>query len=191
MRNFARVVGVSSVLLSVACGGGGSQAGGAKVAVQPDAASFSGHGLSVDRPGQWLFVNPDPSVAADTVVILQGPVGDKALAPVVEIGRRALSAADQRRSPSHILTALAGEIAQTYDTFELKGEAAEVQVGGRPASRLDMTLVETLSDGAQESRLAQVYAVVDGEQLWLVRCFGPADGSAGAAFDAIVQSIKL
>lgn len=156
-----------------------------------DAEAFSVHGLSVSRPRGWSFVVPDASVVADTVVILQGPLGGGDLRPTVEISRRELSAADRRRKPADILRVLTLELKQTFAAADADGQPAEIELAGQPAALLRIHLTETFSDGAEVERAARVYAVVQPGQMWIVRCFGPADGSAEPAFDAIVGSIAF
>ena len=65
------------------------------------------------------------------------------------------------------------------------------KVGGVPAALMRMKLTEMLPDGADVERVARFYAIIQGEQMWVLRCFGPPDGSADAAFDAIVGSITI
>lgn len=173
----------------VGCAGGAKD--GKPAAVTADASSYSVYGMTIDRPPQWTFVQPDASVAADTAVILHGPIGNASLAPVVEVARRPLAAADRRRAPQQILSALVTEIAQTFDGFEAQGSPTDVDVGGRKAARMDIGLTESLADGTEEKRAAQLYAIVDGEQLWVVRGFGPGDGSANEQIASVVKGIRF
>lgn len=147
--------------------------------------------MTVARPSDWVFVPADKTVFPDTVVLLQGPIGKAKLAPVAEIARRPLSAADRRRSASHILTALATEIVQSFESFDATGAPVDTEIGGRPAARLDMSLVEALPEGGSEDRKGAFYGVVDGEQIWMVRCLGPSDGSADESCQKIVSSIRF
>ncbi len=172
-----------------ACASGNKD--GKPAAVAADASSYSAYGMTIDRPSQWHFVQPDSSVGPDTQVILHGPIGSASLAPTVEVSRRQLSAADQRRQPAQILTAMMGELSQTFDSFEAQGEVADVEVGGKKAARLNVTLTESLSDGTEERRAAQLYAIVDGQQLWVVRGFGPGDGSANGQISEVVKGIHF
>jgi hypothetical protein len=164
---------------------------GKPAAVTADASSYSAYGMTIDRPSQWHFVQPDTTVAPDTQVILHGPIGAAALAPTIEVSRRPLTASDQRRAPAMILTALVNEIAQTFDGFEAQSSPQDVDIGGRKAARMDVTLTESLSDGTEERRAAQLYAIVDGEQLWVVRGFGPGDGSANSDISQVVKGIHF
>ncbi len=188
---------MSKILLSVAlvglvgCASSGGNQEGKPAPVAADASSYSSHGMTIDRPSQWHFVQPDSSVSADTQVILHGPIGSATLAPTVEVSRRPLTAADRRRAPAQILTALVSEIAQTFDGFEAQGSPADVEVGGRKAARMDVNLTESLADGTEERRAAQLYAIVDGEQLWVVRGFGPGDGSANGQISDVVKGIHF
>jgi len=174
-----------------ACAGGKAASAGPAV-VEPAAERVSVSGLTVVRPGSaWTFVQPDASVAPHTLVILQGQAGDKLLAPVVEISRRTLSAADQRRRTADILTTTAAELMQTFDGFEGVSAPADVQVAGRTGSRMEARYTEMLPDGPSVERVARIYAVRSGADLWLVRCLGPADKSADADFDAVVSGLQL
>jgi hypothetical protein len=187
MKKLLTVVGLAAAM---GCASGAKDAKPAAVAA--DASSYSAYGLTIDRPPQWTFVQPDASVAPDTQVILHGPLyGTSTLVPTVEVARRPLTAADRRRAPSQILTALVTEIAQTFDGFEAQGTPQDVEVGGKKAARMDVGLTESLSDGTEEKRSAQLYAIVDGEQLWVVRGFGPADGSANDSITNVVKGIKF
>ncbi len=168
-----------------ACGGSSSSGGGAQ------GGSLSREGVKVEAPSGWSFVEPDASVAKDTVIILQGPAGNEPVVPVVEIGRRALSAMDQRRKPAHVLTATVTELVQTFEGFEGTSEPADVQIAGRTGSRMDMKITEQMPDGTSAQRAARFYGVVDNDSLYLVRCLGPTDGSADSAFDAIIGSIAF
>jgi hypothetical protein len=159
--------------------------------VSAEAPSWSSHGLTLTRPDGWQFVAADKSLSPDTVVVLQGPLGDAALAPVVEVGRRPLSAADRRHQPEHILAATTVEFMSLLQSFATESEPREITLGGRPASVMRAQITEMLPTGATEDRLARFYATVDGEQVWLVRCLGPRDGAADTAFDAIIGSIAF
>src|SRR5688572_6912923 len=86
----------SSVLFG--CGGSASSAEPAAGPPSPDAATYQSYGMSVKRPEGWMWVATDGSLTSDTLVVLQGPVGQDQLAPAVEIGRRPLDARTQRRS---------------------------------------------------------------------------------------------
>ncbi|MBI3179741.1 MAG: hypothetical protein HYZ27_08765 [Deltaproteobacteria bacterium] len=180
-----------AVYMLAACGG--SQSGGPAqpAAVSPDAATFSAHGMSVERPDGWMFMQPDQSLAPDTAVVLQGPVGGDMVAPVVEIGRRPLTASQRRFADSALLSSMVMEISQTYDGFETVTGPENVQVAGKAASRLVVKLTESLPNGGEVERLGRIYGVVDGAQMWVIRCVGPRDGSADKQFDAIVESLRL
>ncbi len=186
MRTWALAV-VSGL---AACGGvGGSRA--PVSAVDPAAASYQAHGLSVERPSGWTFVEPDQSLAPDTAVVLQGPEAAAAMAPVVEIGRRPLNASERRFAARELMSSMVMEIVQTYDAFENVAGPEAVQVAGKPASRLTVKLTLNLPNGNDVMRLGRIYSVVDGAQIWVIRCLGPTDGSADAAFDAIISSVRL
>lgn len=184
-----RLILVGVVFGLVGCAGGSKD--GKPAAVAADASSYSSNGMTIDRPSQWTFVTPDTTTSPDTAVILHGPIGSASLAPTVEVARRQLTAADRRRAPAQILTALVTEIAQTFDGFEAQGSPADVEVGGRKAARMDVALTESLADGTEERRAAQIYAIVDGEQLWVVRGFGPGDGSANGQIETVVKGIHF
>jgi hypothetical protein len=148
-------------------------------------------GVEVDPPAGWKLVAPDASVVSDTVLVVQGPLGASDLRPAVEMSRRELSAADRKRKPAHILTALALEIVQTFAAFDATGQPEEVEVAGLPAATLRMDLTEMLPDGTEAERSARFFAIVRGSQLWVVRCFGPRDRSADTDFDKILASISF
>lgn len=176
-----------AVALFAAVGCGGGSRDGKPPAVHAEADEYTAYGFTVERPPQWTFVAPDTSVAADTVVILQGPIGNTTLAPVVEVARRPMTAADRRRAPAQILSAMITELGQTFDGFEAQGGVEDVEVGKRKAARINVNLTESLSDGTEERRAAKLYAIVDGEQIWVVRAMGPGDGSAGNQLDHVVS----
>lgn len=157
----------------------------------PDAETFSAHGLTVGRIDGWSFLQPDGSVGQDTVVVLQGPFDDAALAPAVEISRRALDARNQRRKPAHILTEVVTELVQIFDGFEMIGTVDDVQLGGKPGAMVRMRYSESLPDGAQAERLGRFYGVVNGGNIWIIRCMGASDGSNDAEFDRIVASLAI
>lgn len=161
-------------------------------AADNNASNVSRDGLSVSRPSSWQFVTPDKSVAPDTVVILQGPIGDKqVLAPAVEISKRALDAAQRRRKASHVLTQMVTEVVQLFDGFEMVGSPEDMQLAGKDAARVQLKYSESLPDGGSTERAAQFYGIVDNDKIWVIRCVGPMDGSANADFDAILKSIEL
>ncbi len=188
-------VGVG-VLVNLACASastGGDVGAGATAAatVSAEASTWSAHGLTVGRPDGWQFIAPDQSLSPDTVVLLQGPIGDHALAPVVEIGRRPLTASDRRVRSDHILTATTVEFMQLLNSFTADSEPQEINLGDRPAAVMRAQITEMLPNGAIEERQARFYATVDVDQVWLVRCLGPRDGSADTAFDAIIGSLAF
>ncbi len=180
------LVAVTLLVFSTSCGG--SQSGG-KGAVAGD--TFSEQGLAVSRPGDWTFIQPDTSVSPDTLVILQGPIGKAELAPVVEVARRPLSAAERRRPPSHILTAMVLEIVQTFDSYQDVTSPVDLKLGGHDAARIDLKFSESLPEGGSVNRSARFYGAVVGDALWLIRCLGPEDASAAPAFDNIVASVRF
>ena len=157
----------------------------------PDAGKVSVAGLTVSRPDGWVFVAPDKSLAPGTLVVLQGPHGEAAPAPAVEISRRPLSAMDQRKRPAVILTGLVAELAQVFEGLEGNAAPQDTQIASKPAARLDLTFSEGMPDGTSVARAGRFYGIVAEGNLWLVRCLGPADGSAGPVFDQIVSSIGI
>lgn len=157
----------------------------------PDASSFSAYGLEVPRPDGWQFVKPDSSVAADTIVVLQGPFGTGDMAPAVEISRRVLDARQQRRKPSHILTQLTMELVQTFDGFEMIGEPEDIQIAGQPGAKIQLKFTESTPDGQEVQRRARLYGIVHRNSIWIITCLGAADGSNDAEFDLIVGSLKI
>ena len=175
------------------CAGGASGPGAeaAPGAPEPDDPSYSAYGLTVDRPEGWAFVPVDASVAPDTVVILQGPVGDAPVAPAVEISRRPLNARQQRRPPSHILTQLVMEVVQSFDGFEPLGEPEELEISGTPGAKMLMRFTESLPDGIEVKRGARFYGIVHRGNIWVVRCLGSADGADDLDMDTIVGSIRI
>jgi hypothetical protein len=184
MRTQALII--VAILVVSSCAGPAEPAAPAK-----EAASYVAHGLEVDRPAAWEFIPPDSSVVPDTVVVLQGPIGDSDLRPSVEISRRSLSAADRKRKPAHLLTALTLEIVQTFTAFDAMGEPQDMQIAGLPGAMMRMNLTEMLPDGVSVERSARFYVAVGSDDLWVIRCFGPADESAAPAFDAIVASLRF
>jgi hypothetical protein len=134
---------------------------------------------------------PDASVSPDTFVILQGPFGEHTLAPVVEISRRGLTAADRRRDPDHVLQVLVSEMVQTVEGFETTAGPDAIEIGGRTGARIFVTLSESQPDGSSVDRSARFYGVVVGDSIFIVRCLGPKDGSADGAFDEVVGSISI
>ena len=178
-------------LLAVCFGCSSTSSSSPDATVASKADSFSAHGFSVTRPHGWSFVKPDESVVSDTLVILQGPHGEQALAPAVEFSRRPLSARDQRRSPTHVLTQLMLETAQIFEGFEVVGEPEDIDVGGHSAARIRLKFVESLPDGTSVARTGQFYGIIDGANMFLIRCLGAEDGSDSADFDAIVYSVQL
>lgn len=180
------------VALAILLGGcASSSSGGKPASIKADADDYSAYGLTVERPPQWTFVTPDASVSADTVVILQGPIGSSTLAPVVEVARRPMTAADRRRAPAQILSAMITELGQTFDGFEAKSGVQETEVGKKRAARVDVNLTESLSDGTEEKRSAKLYAIVDGEQIWVLRAMGPGDGSADGQLENVVNRMHF
>ena len=162
---------------------------------QPDRhdASFSAHGLTVERPADWQFISPvpDATVVPDTFVVMQGPAGHHTLAPAVEISHRTLQAADRRRNPEHVLQALVSEMVQILEGFETTAGPEPATVGGQPGARIFMFFTEGLPEGGSIERSARFYGVVNDEDVFIIRCIGPKDGSADGVFDAIVSSISI
>jgi len=178
---------------TLACGGGAQseQPAAAAGPIVPDASTFSSNGLTVPRPQGWSFLEPDSTMGKDTVVVLQGPFGEEALAPAVEISRRPLDATQQRRKPSHILTQLVMEIVQVFDGFEMVGSPEDIQLGGQPAAMIKMKYSESLPDGQQAARGARFYGIVHHGSIWIIRCLGAPDGSNDAEFDSIVSGLSI
>lgn len=177
------------------CGTGSAGSPGPASGPQPEsnAASFSAHGLTVVRPEGWEFIAPvpDASVPPDTLIVIQGPIGDHTLAPVVEISRRELAAADRRRNPEHILQALVSEMVQTFEGFETTAGPEPAEIDGKAGTSIFMVFTEGLPDGGSVDRSARFYGVVVGDSIFIIRCIGPADKSADGAFDAIVSSVSI
>ncbi|MBC7794406.1 MAG: hypothetical protein H7Z43_11940 [Clostridia bacterium] len=180
---------VAIALLAASCGG--AQNNGKPASIDADASEYKAYGLTVERPPQWTFVTPDASVATDTLVILQGPIGNSTLAPVVEVARRTITASDRRRAPAQILAAMITELGQTFDGFEADGTVQECEVGERKGSRINVHLTESLSDGTEERRAAKMYVIVDGEQIWVLRALGPGDGSADGQLENVVSRMHF
>ena len=195
MRNHHTIPSLLFVLMFLGCAGTQQNApaerGASGLTIDSEALSIVVNGLSVERPDGWRFLAPDHSVFPDTLVILQGATGSHSMAAVVEIGQRKIAVADQRRPPSHILTALAMEMVQTFAAFDTTGSPEDVTVAGKPGSMFRMTLTEQLPDGGTADRLTRIYGIVDEADIWLVRCLGPTDKSAEADFDKIVASLKI
>ena len=175
-----------------ACGGSSASSSSAEPApMAPDASSFTAHGLNVPRPDGWQFVAPDGSVAAETLVVIQGPFGAADSAPAVEISRRVLDARQQRRKPSHILTQLTMEFVQTFDGFEMIGQPEDMQVAGQPAAKILLKFTESMPDGQEIERRARFYGIVHRDSIWIITCLGASDGANDAEFDSIVGSMKI
>ncbi len=178
-------------LLALA-GCGGQQASSAAAQAGPTTGdTYHNEGIKLTRPNDWTFVNADPSVAPDTLIIVQGPAGISPTAPVVEVSRRKLSAIDQRKKPISILSSMVAEMAQLFEGFETVGSPEEVQVAGTPASRLSLKYTESMPDGTEAAHAARFYGIVRGDTIWVIRCIGPADGSAEGACENIVGSIEF
>lgn len=176
-----------------ACGGSkGSSAGEVSAGpTAPDASTFSAHGLTIKRPDGWTFIEPDASMAPDTVIVMQGPAGDQALAPAIEISRRALDARQRRRKPAHILTQMTTEIVQVFDGFEMHGSPDDIDIAGQSGAVVKLTYTESLPDGAEVKRGARFYGIVHGDSIWVVRCIGAPDGSNDPEFEAIVKTVTI
>ncbi len=155
------------------------------------ASSHTMHGLTVDRPDGWKFVEPDGSVAKDTVMMLIGPPGTRPVAPVVEFGRRALDAAAQRKGSAEVLSVVVAEIVATYDGFKTDGPPTEIDIAGYKGRRLTVDFTEVTIEGTDVLRHGRVFAFVTDADIWIIRCMGPADGSAAKDFDAVVASISV
>ena len=181
----------------VACGFVGCAStqgsGGEAEAVSSDASSQTVDGFSVKRPNGWTFVAVDETVAADTVIVLQGPFADGVeVAPALEVSKRPLGAADRRRNPTFILTDLMTEFMQTVEGFQIVGEPADTELGGMSAGMITFTFEQMLTGGSTVARKGKFYAVVHQGSVWLVRCTGPVeDSDIDSTFDTIVQSISI
>jgi hypothetical protein len=175
------------------CGGSTQAANAAPAAAPtaPDAASFSQNGFTLARIDGWTFITPDGTMARDTAIILQGPEGKEALAPAVEVSRRQLTARDRRRKPSHILTQMTTEIVQTFDGFEMVGTPEDIELAGKPAAIVRIKFTESLPDGVDVQRAGRFYGLVNGENIWVIRCLGAQDGSNDGDFDKIIASLRL
>jgi hypothetical protein len=185
-----RALGAASFLVVVGCGGPQAASGGAQAGA-PEGDTFSAEGIKLVRPGDWVFVAADPSVAPDTLVIVQGPAGVEPVAPVLEVSRRKLTAMDQRKRPSSILSSMVMEMAQLFEGFEAVGSPEDVQVAGANGARLAMKYTESMPDGSSVQRAARFYGVVRGDTLWVLRCIGPADGTAQETCERIVGGIEF
>jgi len=178
----------------LACGGPQSATGSADAAPAApaaDASTFSAHGMTVSRPDGWSFIPPDPTVGPDTVVVLQGPHSESPLAAAVEISRRSLSARDQRRKPAHVLTQLVTEMVQLFDGFEMVGQPEDITLAGKDAATVRLKFTETLPEGGTVERSGRFYGVIEGANIWVIRCLGAVDGSDDAAIEQVIASINI
>lgn len=191
-RRFLPLFLIAPLTMVVGCGG--SSTGSAQAAAGPpaaDADSYQSYGMTVKRPEGWRWIPADSSVTPDTLVVLQGPVGQEELAPAIEIGRRELDARTQRRPPSAILTQLTMELVQTLDAFEMIGTPADIQLAGKPAAEVRMKYTDTLADGQTVHREGRFYGVVNGANLFLFRCLGAPGGANDAEFDAVLNTVSF
>ena len=185
IRTLICTFAVSSFLLS--CASNTST----QVSVVADAKTFSHEGFKLQRPDGWIFVTPDTTVAKDTIALLQGPISAEGEAPYVEVSRRALSAVDRRRRPSHILLNLVKEVAQGFSGFEAQGEPQDITVAGKPGALMKMKYQEPQGDGEEVERRASFYGVVGSDAIWIVRCVESGNDARAAEFEQIVQSVVL
>jgi len=163
----------------------------AAAALDAQAGSLSADGLTVTRPDGWQFAAPDSSLAKDTVISMTGPLGEHVLAPAIEVGRRPLSVSDRRLQPSHILLPLTLEIVQFFESFDMVGSPEDIQVAGLPAALVRVNFTEMTADGQEVSRSARIYGIVNDDQVWVIRCMGPADGSSDQTFDAVINTLAI
>ena len=180
-------------ILALSCVSCGSTSSSSEAKPGPsfEGKTFSEHGLTISRPEGWVFIQPDSSVGPDTVLLMQGPIGDATLAPTVEISRRTLTASQQRRKPSHILTQMTTEIVQYFDGFEMIGAPEDLKLGGVDASQLSLKYTETLPDGEAVPRLGKFFGIVRGQYIWVIRCMGSPDGSNDGDFDKVLATVSF
>ena len=186
MRNIAFICAVAFVGAGCAKSSSSSQAN-----IQSDARRYAQDGLTIDRPEGWRFVAPDASVAPDLLVTLLGPIGEAEMAPYFEVSRRALSAADQRRKPAHILLTLIREMVQDYAGFEPQGEPAEMEFAGQPAGSLDLRFTEMQGDGSEVSAKARVLGAVTQTDIWVFRLVVPDGGDLDETFTEIAEKVAF
>jgi hypothetical protein len=187
-----RLLLAASIALAAACGGAQSSSAPAAAAVtDPNASQASAHGLSLSRPEGWKWIQPDGTMAADTIMVLQGPFGEDALAPAIEVSRRGLDASQARRKPSHILTQLMMEVVQLFDGYEMLGTPEDIEMAGVPAARIKLKFNESLPDGGQIERGAVYYGIVQGDNIFVIRCLGDSKGSHDAEFDTILKTVSI
>ncbi|MBI5507826.1 MAG: hypothetical protein HY903_03625 [Deltaproteobacteria bacterium] len=181
------------VLSSVGCGGGAATAGPATPGAKLDAtaARFSAQGLSVARPDGWQLAAADKSVGKDVVVVLIGPTVDQRLAATVEIARRPLSAMDKRRPPAELVGMVTQEAIQTFEGSDAVAAPAEAMVAGLKGVVVQVKYDEPLADGTEVPRVAKIYAVVAGDNLWMVRCVLPSGGAFESDLNSILASIAF
>ena len=74
---------------------------------------------------------------------------------------------------------------QAFEGYDTVVAPAEATLAGQKGVVVKATYKESLADGAEVERRAQVYAVAVGDQIWFVRCTVPV----GDAFDDDVSQI--
>lgn len=181
----AMILGVG--LFTIACAGTGTTTPSAKAGVEE---SKQIHGLTVQRPEEWRFSQPDSNSGPDTVVTLIGPLGSHDTAPVLNIARRALDWADQQRNPTHLLTVLVLEFMQRFPSAQGSPEPTELVIAGRRGVNVALTFEEIVNSAAVQRR-AHFYGLVDGEQVWMIHSLGPVSATVDAAIESIVTSITF
>lgn len=141
-----------------------------------------GDGLSFSAPVGWRSVPPDHSTGGDTVAVFIGPAAvGQGLAPTIEVSRRRLSVKDQRRPPAHVLTALATELMQTFNSLSNVAEPEDITVAGHPGARLQFDFSEMGDTGESIERRGVLVGVVQGGDLYVINCMVPPDGSSDKA----------
>lgn len=193
MQTLNRAVGLLVAVIAFACGGSAATSGqgGTGKVVKSDAERFVGSGISVTRPQGWSFAPVDSSVSKDAVVVLVGPRAEGKLAATVELARRPIATADRRRSPEALLTAISVEMMQAYAACEATASPTAVTVAGRPGATLKLKLTETLPEGGEVERVAQLYVTTTDDALIVLRSFLPTDNSSDADLDAILASLAI
>jgi Tfp pilus assembly protein PilF len=121
LQNLRQLAALSGVLLSVACGGGAKETGGAKAPVAPPPAATTDGGVAANPGGQQFAVSDAPTSGEVTA---QRPALNAAAQSAYQAGMQAFQAGDLQGAKNQFVSATQAD-AKAYQAYYSLGVVRE------------------------------------------------------------------
>lgn len=145
-------------------------------------------GLSIPRLEGWQTLTR-ATEPPGVMLQLRRDYSPLELAATIELRVRTLNASEARIPGEELLDAVALELRQTYETGEIV-DSRSTQVAAQPARRVLVRFEDRFGDDRVVPRAGLFYAWVKDAKVWLVQCFGPADGAAHQDCESLVGNLS-